>query len=277
MAKKTRSVANDVELDRGSGQLGLAVAEVVSPTERQDRAADREGLAELDAMVEARADMLRRTKDANRAIPRDASLPLNERTAHRVPEYPETRVPISDHQMRERSRVKQAVQEKWTEAQHRSVRALVTDPAEFTRISDKLSDAAGDIEQLSSRDQRVVRRVDRAIRQYEESNDRQHVVYCNAQLPEDVDDESLKTYDSVYLDRWTAGEHNLSALDGHPSHVYEVITRRGMYLGHSAGGSSTAHLLPRGMRFEVEEVYDAKWKDADGTLGMRRVIRLREK
>lgn len=240
----------------------------------------REGLRELDQMTEQDPRWTRAQKDRARIHPRDASAELNSATKTRVPEYDEIRAPISGRQMKARRKALTAVQRRWTAAQARELRALTQQPDTWARITDHLSAHVGDAEELSARDQLTVQRLDRAIRSYEESTDRQHHVYAQVSLPPDMRIEDFDVPPQVHLDRWTAATHNLHELTS-PDHVetpyvMEITTRRGMYLGHSDGGSSTGHLLPRAMSFEVDRVYDARWVAPDGTSGSRKVIRLRE-
>lgn len=276
MARRKSAV---LELDAGAGSRpGLSMSATTSLADFEAREENRKGLAELDRMTEASDRLTRAQKDRARIIPRDASGSLNPATKARVPEFDEIRAPISGRQMKERSKAKRVVQDRWTNAQHRAIKDAMASPESWQALTDHLSQAQGDPDELSTRKQQAVQRIDRAIRQYEESNDRQHHIYANVQIPAGFDVNKLETYPAVHLDRWTAGSHNLHELRQEDANTYvvEVSTRRGMYLGHSDGGRNAAHLLPRGMSFTVEKVYTARWKGPDGSTGTRRVIRLQE-
>lgn len=280
MARKARKSA--LEMDAGRGSMpGMAMAAETPLGEFLEKETNREGLAELDRMTEASERLSRAQKDRERIIPRDGSGEVNPRAAARVPEFDEIRTPISGRQMKERSRLKRGLQEGWTAAQHRAMSESMSSPQRWQRLTDHLSAEQGDIDSMSTRDQLVVQRIDRTIRQYEERNDRQHLVYANVELPASYDTAKLNKQPIIHLDRWTAGSHNLHEIsepDAVRDNVYalEISTRRGMYLGQSDGGHDTSHLLPRGMSFTVEKVYEAPWKAPDGTRGTRRVIRLKE-
>lgn len=278
MARKSRKSV--LEMDRGPGRPGVSVAARTPIGEFREREADRQGLVELDRLTEASDRLSRAVKDRERILPRAASKPLNPATGSRVPEFDEIRRPISGRQMKERSKLKRHRQSKWTTAQRREMVDLVGggEGSTWARLGDQLATHLGDPEALSSRDRRSVARIDRAIRQYEEGNDRQHHLYANAELPPGFDVSKLKTYEAIHLDRWTAGSHNLDEISGGVDgmHVLEITTRRGMYLGHSDGGANASHLLPRGMSFTVAEVYQARWQDRHGNSGVRHVIRLQE-
>lgn len=276
MAKARKSV---LEVDRGGSSPGLIVAATTPLAEFGKREADRRGLAELDQLTEASTRLTRAQKDRERILPRPASQALNQATLARVPELDEIRTPVSGRQMKVRSKVSKATQAKWTGAQVREMDEVLGGPA-WGELTDQLSENVGDLDALSERDKRSVQRIDRAIRQYEEHNDRQHHVYANVQLPAGFDASELLEYEAVHLDRWAASAHNLHEVsgewEGDSTHVLEITTRRGMYMGHSDGGRSTAHLLPRGMGFRVVEVYEARWRDRQGQEGRRKVLRLEE-
>lgn len=278
MARKTRKSV--LEMDAGIGSYpGLAMAATTPLAEFMDKEANREGLAELDRMTEASDRLTRAQKDRERILPRDAARPVNAATKTRIPEFDELRTPISGRQMKERSKTKRRAQTRWTKAQLRAIQEATSSPAAWQALTDQLSASQGDLDGFSSRDRLTVQRIDRSIRQYEETNDRRHVVYANVQLPPSFKAADLESQPVVHLDRWTAGAHNLHQLSGHHdqnTYVIELATSRGMYLGQSDGGTDTAHLLPRGMTFTIEKVYLARWKGPDGQTGTRRVIRLQE-
>ena len=111
-----------------------------------------------------------------------------------------------------------------------------------------------------------VQRLDRTIGRYEARNDRGHVIYANATIPNHVVAdagglqqalrEHLPEDGIIDFDRYTAGAHCMHKLDGpevdldHTA-VLEIQTRRGIYLGQSDKSDDTAHLLPRGMRLRI--------------------------
>ena len=132
-----------------------------------------------------------------------------------------------------------------------------------------------------------VQRVDRAIQAYERANDRGHLVYSNVKLPDAINHSNVSGFlgnnfkpgTIVSFDRYTAGAHNLHQIE--PAHdaaqrtaVFEIKTRRGMYLGRSDGVDDTAHLLPRGIQLRVCSTHQATYQRPDGSTGTRQVIQL---
>lgn len=234
-------------------------------------------------MVEASERLSRLQKDRARVLPRDASATFNPRTQQREPELVELRRGISGRQMKVRSILKRQTQAKWTLAQRKTITALIgNDRSKWTTLTDALSAHLGDVQELPDRQRQEIQRVDRAIARFEELNTREHRIYANVQIPPGMREEEICETPAVHLDRWTAGAHNLHEISvaeaeiDEDTYVLEIPTRRGMYLGQSDGGTETPHLLPRGMTFEVEGIYDATYVTPEGTRGTRRIIRLRE-
>ncbi|WP_009473076.1 hypothetical protein [Rhodococcus sp. JVH1] len=58
--------------------------------------------------------------------------------------------------------------------------------------------------------------------------------------------------------------------------VFEIGTDRLMYVGRSESVDNTAHLLPRGMRFEVISADEGRYRHPDGSIGRRMIVRLQD-
>jgi len=81
------------------------------------------------------------------------------------------------------------------------------------------------------------------------------------------------------FDRFTMTTHTIHQLDSTMTEhdiVFEIETDRGMYLGRSDKVDDTAHLLPRGMRFEVVSAGQGRYRRPDGTIGRRMIVQLRD-
>lgn len=165
-------------------------------------------------------------------------------------------------------------------------RLLVDQRGRWEQVNDALSDAAGDAQQLDEPLLRAVQRVDRSIQAFESRNDRSHVVAFNAEMPLYVNAANIAGYarnhfptgQELALDRYTIGAHCLHELErgqglDQRTIVFELATRRGMYLGR-ARGDDTAHLLPRGLRTWVLGSHQATYARPDGSQGTRTVVQL---
>lgn len=278
-----------VDPDRlGGGSLVEKTAAWSTQSEYDERAAERAGLRDLDSQVEALPGMTRQQRDLNRAGPRATSQDVpDERMRRKLPEAGQIREPLSSRQRKARSAAKQQAQDLMPRTQKVAIQDLVQDRTKWTQLNDRLSEAAGDVDNLDENHRAAIQRTDRAIQSFERSNDRGHVVYTNVKLPPGVNSGNIGAFlsgrfsegDFVEFDRYTAGTHCLHELDAgttkpHRTAVFEIQTRRGAYLGRSDSLDDTRHLLPRSMRFRIAGIHSAVYQRPDGITGERRIIQL---
>lgn len=281
-----------VDPDRGSSTTAAKQAAIVSPGTAGERTETRGGLRDLDAMTEGMPGLNRQQKDRERLAPRATTAELaHPRMQRPLPTAADVREPFSSRQKKARSKTRIDVQGGLPMTQYDAQRRLVTDPAQWGRLNDALSDNVGDLQELDDADQQQLRRVDRSIQAYERSNDRGHVVYANVAMPSQINHTNLQAFidrnfepgDRLAFDRYTVGTHQLHETSRHAAGdvagrvaVFEIQTRRGAYLGHSDSQDDTAHLLPRGMELEVIGTHRATWRDSTGATGARTVVQLRD-
>lgn len=279
-----------VDADRGRSVTASKRATLMDVPVYQDRATTRAGLRDLDSMVEASPGLSRLQRDRERIFPRETNAPVRHPVMQRrLPAASDVRAPISARQRNQRSRQRYAVQDQVPLAQLRAERDLVTSPATWTGLNQQLSDAAGDVQELPDAAQQQVRRVDRAIQAYEAGNERGHVLYTNVVMPPYINSSNAdgfitRTFPAgrrFAFDRFTQATHQLhetrGPLGGLPQVVtFEMETRRGAYLGQSDKKDNTAHLLPRGMEFEVVGSHQASFIDRAGRRQQCLVVQLRD-
>lgn len=281
-----------LDVDRGPAGLYTKTAVFVPPQVASARVETRAGLRELDTMTEGLAGLTRQQRDRERIMPRDTLAPLGDPRMQRpLPALGQVRRPFSSRQKKARSKTRLLVEDSLPAVQYAAQKRLVTDPAQWQAVNDALSEHVGDVQALPDRDQVEVRRIDRAIQAYERRNNRGHVVYCNVAMPFQRSPAELQRFvaqhftagDRLAFDRYTVGTHQLHETTWHAPGgagsqvaVFEIHTRRGAYQGHSDSRDDTAHLLPRGMEFEVVGVGQGSWLAPDGTTGTRTVIQLRD-
>lgn len=277
-----------IDADRGPSDASTKRAALLNPDTYAERAAVREGARELDSAVESMPGLSRARRDQERAMPRnltdDVPHPLMER---QLPEPDSIRRPLSSRQRKARSATKRTVQDRLPLTQYRATSRLVGDPDRWRSLNGALSDAVGDVQDLDDRQRAEIQRVDRAVQAYERANDRGHVIYSNVEMPAEINPGRLDGYlrygfkpgTVICFDRFTAGAHTLHEVEPDPATadrtaVFEIQTRRGMYLGRSDSMDDTAHLLPRGMRLRVAGAHLARYRRPDGTTGSRHVVQL---
>ncbi len=281
-----------VDPDRGSGSVGAKLADIISPDTADTRESVRVGLRDLDAMTEAMPGLTRQQRDRERITPRATTAELGHpRMLRTLPSADQERVPFSSRQKKARSKARISVQGALPTAQYEAQRAPMTSPRRWRELNDALSDNTGDVQALTDAQQQKVRRIDRSIQAYERTNDRGHVVYANVAMPYQINHSNLSRFvehnfqpgDQISFDRYTAATHQLHETTRYAAGdtagrvaVFEIATRRGVYLGHSDSQDNTAHLLPRGMALEVVGTHEATWRGPDGSTGTRVVIQLRD-
>lgn len=282
-----------LDLDRGSGSTGSKLAEPLSPDDARDRALEREGFEELDAVVEQSRGpgLTRLAKDSQRIYPRETNQPLGRAVMlRRLPERGSVRQPVNGYQRKVRSKVRREVDAAMPLTQYGARVRLLNDPEMWSRVNDRLSETAGDVQALSDRDAADARRVDRAIQAYEAQNDRGHVVYFNVELPSFINSSNAEAYlrrrlrrgDQVTFDRFTPATHQMheTAATKPDPHgrvvIVEMQTRRGAYLGRSDSSDLTEHLLPRALPAEVVGFDRASFTDRTGRSDERLVIQMRD-
>lgn len=283
-----------MDIDRGSSSNpGTKVPAWIKPEVSWDREEQRFSHREMDSMIENTPGYTRAAKDRDRATPRETSAPLGHpKKARALPSEGDVRVPLSSRQRKDRSKAKFRAQDRMSGTEHASVKALVKDdPAGWARLNDALSDAAGDMQddRISTKDRLLGQRVDRAIQRYEQENDRGHVVYSAALMPDYINAGNIEGYAKnnfeegqvLTFDRYTTGAHSMHELDRVVPErdqqrvlVFEIATRRGLYLGRSDSLDDTRHLLPRGMDLEVLGSHTATYSRPDGTQGTHTVVQL---
>ncbi len=249
-----------------------------------DRAQERDSARDLDRMVED-AEFTRARKDLERAFPRATVPEVSERKRRELPIPDSIRLPPSSRQRKVRSVNKHRAQSALPKVGYTAVQTLVSDLERWSTVGEALSTARGDAQQLEEKMRSQVQRVDRAIQTAERFNDRGHIVYCAVTLPHAVPQEAVNLPSTLQpgscldFDRHTMATHAIHQLDqtlGKRDVVFEIETGRGMYLGRSDSVDDTAHLLPRGMRFEVVSAGEGRYRRPDGSIGRRMIVQLRD-
>lgn len=278
-----------VDVDYGSSPVASSKkASVLAPEFAADRQETREGYGGLDEMV-SQDGRPHPSQDRDLAVPQERVAPLGHpRKARNLQEGDVTRAPLSSRQRKDRSRVKNRVQDELATTQVREVAHLIESPQRWTQVNDALSAQAGDAQQLPELQLRQIQRVDRAVQAYEKANDRSHVVYANCALPGYINSSNVEGYVRNHLgagsvqtfDRFTGAAHCLHEIDLEPGRdtsrtiALEISTRRGMYLGRSDSADDTSHLLPRGIVLHVQGLQRAAYTRPDGSSGQRYVLQM---
>lgn len=247
----------DTEVARS--RAGATSAGLVPEQVRMEHLGAQGDARDHDRMVES-LRVTRATKDRDRIYPRAGAGDVSERKGRHQLAGDEARLPLSRTQAGLQQRTRRAALDRMPRTEHLATHRLITDEQEWGRINERLGERIRDGAPLSAGDARMVGRVDRAIRRFEQHNDRTHRVYVAMHLDPDLADnldDHLAEGDEFTLDRFTAADHNPGAVDPDCPTLLEITGQRGMYLGGSEPSQGTGHLLPRGIRLHVDGVVDA--------------------
>lgn len=253
-----------------------------SKPDYRDRSQERGSARDLDRIVEG-SGLTRARKDLERAFPRSAIASVNDRKRRTLPIPDAIRLPPSARQRKARSVAKRSAQSRLPTVGYKAMHTLISTPDAWADIGAELTKVRGDAHMLDDKTRTHVQRVDRSIQTAERLNDRGHVVYCAVTVPDPLPDgqqhlpAELQPGARIEFDRFTMATHAIHELDpilGQTEIVFEMQTARGMYLGASGSADDTAHLLPRGMQWDVVSAYEGRYRRPDGSLGRRRIVQL---
>ncbi|OPC76855.1 hypothetical protein B4N89_46140 [Embleya scabrispora] len=229
---------------------------------------------------------------ASRSLPETATPASSPRARRDFPDDTLPRLPLSKNQRVQRARRKAKALSKTPQTELRAVGELADDVTELNRLNAALYAVTSDVNALSPADQATCRRVDSAIRRYEtaETVGQDHLLYAEVQIPGTVVAPNMPGYtrhafpvgSKVYVDTYMPTSHSLDAVSSKDSAderrrpVFEIQTRRGMYMGKGATArpQDTGHLLPRAMSYKVAGVREVDYVDDQGHLGSRTVVQL---
>lgn len=291
----------------GGGLVGVGdgfahVGAIVSPEDAATAEHDRDADAQQDAAVEAQTGfgVNRATRDIDRATPFNATrTPSHPAKDTQLPIPDAVRTPMSGRQRRLRATAKTRAMKRWSARMTHTVHDLFdadrTDHKSlWSQLNTSLEQTHGSLLEVADRNPTLARRareIDRAIRTGEQESDRTHIVYTNVLVPPGAPTggpeltEWTRTHlqpgHPIAFDGYTIGAHTLHEVSNpageeHPSIVYEIRTRRGLYLGNDERSDRTTHLLPRAHRGRVVGVHQARYQRPDGTRGTRTVVQVED-
>lgn len=204
--------------------------------------------------------LTRATKDRDRIYPRPADSNVNARRGRKALAADEPRTPLTKTQAGHQQRTKRAAQATMPRTEKRALAGLVGSRSTWESHSEALATQARTGQPLTDDQRRDIQRVDRAIRRFEHHNDRIHRVYTGLALDTDIADDPerfLTAGDQFQLDCFTAADHNPGNIPGKAT-ILEITGSRGIYLGSDdPGATNTAHLLPRGITIQIDNITQA--------------------
>lgn len=273
--------------DAGTSTSSVKRAKHRDPNEHDDLEQERANQRQLDGMVASDTRYTAAQRRKGMSGPVNETAPVGHpRMRRELPEPAQTRRPLSSRQRKARSKLKRQALGRMSGTEHRALSELVGGDR-WRDVNDSLTEVVGDIHRLPDTDAARIRRIDRAITRYEQDNPRGHVVYTNVAMPFWINSSNIEGYARnnfpegrrISFDKYTGGSHTMHEAElperlQERSVVFELQTRRGIYLGGSDGVDDTSHLLPRSSQYEVIGTSTVSYERPDGTTGSRVVVQL---
>lgn len=270
MSHSSTNFNGTLTVERGAaGAQGV----FVSPEEQQERVAARNRV--------------------ENTLPLPMSEQLNPNMVRTLPGRDEIRSSLSSNRKKDLSRQKNLAFSTMPKARRTGTFKLTQHAAAMERLNSRLAEVVGDIDQLSSYEQRSVRTLDLAISDIEKTNRREHIVYAPLHSPDGKQETVLKHFRDTMqrnsemspfdqrtedFDRYVVADHNLANLDRFGGEVVaEIRTTRGGYVGGSDTVKEAEHILPRGMRYAIVGIQEnVTYIRNDGSQGQRTVVQLED-
>lgn len=224
--------------------------------------------------------------DARREVPRTRLDSANPKMARALPSKGTVRKSLSSRRKKDLNATKTNWRSNLPGTRARVVAGVVENGENFDRLNNELRDVQGTRSSLSRPQQQVVARVDRAIQDFERTNEREHIVYSTLLAPKGTERsrEALRNSltrmvgnkETLTFDGYIASTHNLNTMDDSPEIVMEIQTRSGAYMGTSDSKPDAGHVIGRGRTLQPVDVYEAEYEKADGTTGRRWIVQMRD-
>lgn len=238
---------------------------------------DAEALDEMMTMGEA---------DARREVPRLREDSIKPRKMRKLPQAGQERPMLSSNMKKEYSRTKRSWERSLPKTRRRALDNTMRDSASLEGLNRALRGTHGTKSELPPAIRRRAEAVDRAIQDYERTNERQHVVYTTLRAPRDHGNsrnavlrrlnEMSQDPDSrpLTFDGYVPATHSLGNIANEKDIVLEMRTKSGAYLGTSDTTPNADHIVNRGRAFRVVGTHEATYVKPDGTRGTRTVVQV---
>lgn len=252
--------------------------------EREDiRAEVRGSAAALDETLSLRE------ADARREVPRlrtDAANPNKDRS---LPAPSAVRGMLSSNMKKDYNKGKKAWVSGLPKTRLNAMERTMTNRQHLETVNRGLNRHVGMKSELPGPVRKRVEHVDRAIQDFEQNNERRHVVYATLQAPKDHGNsrnalrrrlsqmsEDTSGNQTLTFDSYIPASHSLGNLNEGPDIVMEIRTRSGAYLGTSDTTPNADHLVGRGRVLRPVGVHEVAYVKPDGSRGERWVVQMED-
>lgn len=224
--------------------------------------------------------------DARREVPRLRDDAVRPRKLRKLPEPGQERRMLSSNMKKDYSQTKRSWETGLPKTRRRALDSTMRDSASLEGLNRALRGTHGTKSELPSAVRRRAEAVDRAIQDYERSNERQHIVYTTLRAPKDHGNSrnavlrrlnemgANEESQPLTFDGYVPATHSLGNIDNDKDVVLEVRTKSGAYLGTSDTTPNADHIVNRGRSFRVVGTQEASFTRPDGSQGTRTVVQV---
>lgn len=227
-----------------------------------------------------------RSADARREVPRLRTDAANPNMDRKLPSPSAERGMLSSNRQKAYNKTKVAWVNKLPNTRLAAMRSTMGDREQLESVNRALHSTTGMRSELQPATRRHVESIDRAISDFEATNEREHVVYSVLKPPFDrqpsrealvrrlremSDDERSMTFDS-----YIPASHSLGRVPESDDVVMEIRTRSGAYLGTSDTTPNSNHLVGRGRTLRPVGIHEVSYVKPDKTRGTRLVVQMED-
>lgn len=273
---------------------------VDSPPEPHTRKTDWSSITEEEERANVRAEastaaaaldeiMSTREADARREVPRlrmDAANPNKNRS---FPGPAQVRSMLSSNMKKDYSKHKRGWVDGLPKVRRNAVQRVMSDRDSLEGVNRALHQVVSQRSELPTNVRRRVEATDRAIQDFERTNERQHVVYATLQAPKAHGNSrtalrsrlmAMSTMagsedaQGLTFDGYIPATHSLGNVTDGPDIVMEIRTRSGAYLGSSDTTLNADHVVGRGRVLQPVGVHEVPYVMPDGSRSTRWVVQM---
>lgn len=227
--------------------------------------------------------------DARREVPRLRTDAANPNKDRRLPSPSSVRGMLSSNMKKDYNKSKRDWVAGLPKTRHNAMERTMTNRQHLETVNRGLNGHVGMKSELPPAVRRRVEHVDRAIQDFERTNERGHVVYATLQAPRDHGNsrnalrrrltqmsEDTSGDQTLTFDSYIPATHSLGNVGDGPDVVMEIRTRSGAYLGTSDTTPNADHLVGRGRVLRPVGVHEATYVKPDGSRGERWIVQMED-
>lgn len=224
--------------------------------------------------------------DARREVPRLRDDNVRPRKMRKFQDGDHERPMLSSNMKKDYSRTKRAWESSLPKTRRRALDNTMRDADSLEGLNRAMRGTHGTKSELPPAVRKRGEAVDRAIQDFERTNERQHIVYTTLRAPKDhgnsrnavlsrlqgmADDPESQP---LTFDGYVPATHSLGNITNDKDIVLEMRTKSGAYLGDSDTTPNSDHIVNRGRSFKIVGFHEVSYVKPDGSRGTRPIVQV---